>query len=161
DGGGPASVLAASQSFVLTVTAANVPPHLTPIGDKVAVVGQPFQLVLSARDGDQDALTFSALGLPATASLTPSAGYGQAVLTWTPTFPQVGTYSGIVLRASDGSMTATQTISITVSPVNLPPSFVPLLPQSGREDARLQFTVAADDPNTDTLTYSVVAGLPI
>ena len=38
---------------------------------------------------------------------------------------------------------------------------VPLLPQSGREDARLQFTVAADDPNTDTLTYSVVAGLPI
>src|SRR5262249_59783283 len=101
DGGGPGAILSGSQSFVLTVSAANVPPHLAPIGDKVAVVGQSFQLTLSARDGDQDALIFSALGLPATASLTPSAVYGQAVITWTPTVADLGQRFAVIATVAD------------------------------------------------------------
>ena len=64
DGGGPAAVLSTSQSFVVTVNNPNQPPHLAPIGDKVAVVGQPLQFTIHATDGDQDPLTFAALGLP-------------------------------------------------------------------------------------------------
>ncbi len=84
-GGGPATAQATSQSFVLTVTNPSLPPHVTYIGDKVAVVGQPFHLHVTATDGDQQPLTFSALGLPGSATLTPSTAYGQADITWTPT----------------------------------------------------------------------------
>jgi hypothetical protein len=249
DGNGPGAVLSGTTSFVLTVNAANLPPHLLPIGDKVAVVGQPLQLTFKATDGDQDQLTFAAAGLPAAAVVssgvlnwTPTASdvgkypvlvtvtdngngdpnhplkdqqtftltvrtsnqapvwvsagdqtapEGQTLtahfkavdpdndtvtysatnlpvgaaldpitgtLTWTPFLAQVGTYSGIVLSATDGSLTATQTIAITVTPVNEPPHFIPLAPQSGREGTQLQFSLSAEDPNNDPLTYSVPAG---
>ncbi len=251
-GGGPGTDNSSSQSFVLTVTNPNLPPLLAPIGDKVAVVGEPFQLTLTATDGLQDPLTFSAMGLPGAATLTPAVPYGQAVINWTPTaadvgrytilvsatdndndasdqqtftlvvatsdqppvwlpapnlsvsadqtltaqvqavdpdgFPltysatnlppgavlnpltgalswatqyaDVGTYPNVVLHATDGSLSADQTVTITVNPINLPPQFVPLQPQSGREGTLLQFTVAADDPDGDALTYSVLSGLP-
>ena len=80
----------ASQSFVVTVNNPNRPPHLAPIGDKVAVVGQELQFTIHATDADQDPLTFSALGLPAGATLTPSSTYGDAVVTWTPTSSDLG-----------------------------------------------------------------------
>ena len=73
---------------------------------------------------------------------------------------QVGKYDGIVLSASDGSRRRRRRSPITVTPVNEPPQFVPLLPQSGREDTPLQFTVSADDPNGDPLTFAVSSGLP-
>ena len=72
-GGGP--VEATSQSFVLTVTNPSIPPLLAPIGDTVAVVGQPFQVTVQASDLDQQPLTFSAMGLPGNATLTPSSVY--------------------------------------------------------------------------------------
>src|SRR5262249_28322685 len=101
DGGGPGSILSGPQSSVLRVPAPTGPPHLAPIGDKVAVVGQPFQLTLSARDGDQDSLPFGALGLPATASLTPSAVDGQAVITWTPTLADLGQRFAVIATVAD------------------------------------------------------------
>jgi YD repeat-containing protein len=257
DGNGRYAILSVSQSFVLTVNTPNLPPHLAPVGDKVAVFGQQLQLTLRATDGDQDPLTFSALGLPARATLTPSSTYGQAVVTWTPTASDAGTYtvvfqvtdngnngagpvgsdqqtvhivvrasnsapillpvgdqtvaegqtltvplhatdpdgdpvtysitnlppgatldpisgvfswtptlfeagkySGVILSASDGNLSASTTITITVTPVNQAPQLVPLYPQSGREGTPLQFAVVADDPDGDAVTYSVVSGLP-
>jgi YD repeat-containing protein len=82
------------------------------------------------------------------------------LLTWTPNLHEAGTYSGIVVSASDGYLTATQTISITVTVVNQPPVFIPLQPQSGREVTQLQFALAATDPNGGTLTYRALAPLP-
>ncbi|MGA2068563.1 MAG: CARDB domain-containing protein, partial [Thermoguttaceae bacterium] len=257
DGNGPYAILSDSQSFVLTVDNTDSPPRLLPIGNKVAVFGQPLQFTLRATDIYQDPLSWSAFGLPAGATLTPSSVYGQAVVAWTPaaaaagtytvsfqvaddmnggagpvltnqqtihvvvratdsapvllpisnptvaagqplTLPvqatdpdgdsltytagnlplgaaldpttgvlswtpnlfQAGTYNGIVLSASDGYLAATATISITVTPVNQPPILVPLPPQGGQEASPLQFTLAANDPNGATLTYSVVSGMP-
>jgi len=105
DGDGPGAVLSGSQSFVLTVNTPNLPPHLAPIGTKVAVVGQPMQLALKASDGDQDPLTFSAVGLPAGATLSPGTAYGQAVITWTPAAADVGKYTMLVTVADNGNGT--------------------------------------------------------
>ncbi len=44
--------------------------------------------------------------------------------------------------------------------IDQPPKLVPLVEQDGREGTPLQFTVAAADPSGDTLTYSVISGLP-
>ena len=257
DGIGPAAVESTSQSFVVTVNNPSLPPKLIPLGNKVAVVGQPLQFTVQASDGDQQPLTFAALGLPGTATLTPSSVYGQAVinwtptaadigqysvlitvtndgngntslvqsaeqsftlvvrtsdqapmwlpvinptlaagqplslqlqaidpdgdqvtysasnlplgaslnplsglLTWTPSLVQAGTYSGIILSASDGDLTVTQTPSIIVTKVNQAPQFIPLQPQSGREGTQMQFTLAAADLNGLTPTYSVITGQP-
>jgi len=257
DGGGRFAILSASQSFVLTVNNPNRPPRLAPIGDKVAVVGQELQFTIHATDGDQNPLTFSALGLPAGATLTPSSTYGDAVVTWTPalgdvgrstvvfqvadngngnpadvlsdqrsinlivrltdqapvllpvgeqtvaqgqtlTVPlqatdpdgdsllysaanlpvgatfdpvagvltwtpnlfQSGTFNNIILSVSDGNLTASSTLTIDVTAINQAPVLVPLVEQDGREGTPLQFTLAAADPDGDTLTYSAISGLP-
>src|SRR5206468_1900456 len=69
-------------------------------------------------------------------------------------------FSGIVISASDGSLSASNTIAINVAAINQAPIVVPLYPQSAREGTALQFTLAADDPNGDQITYSAVSGLP-
>ncbi len=257
DGNGPGAILSATQSFVLSVDATNVPPHLAPIGNQVALVGQALQFTIQAGDGDQEALAFSAVGLPGNASIAAGPAYGQAVISWTPTaldvgnytvlvrvadggngdparsladqrtftlavrtsnqapawlssatqtapasqtlalqlraldadgdpltysaanlpvgatldalagvltwtplLVQVGKYEHIVLTASDGNLATSQTMSITVTPVNEAPRFVPLPAQSGREGTLLQFTLAAADANQDPLTYSATSALP-
>jgi len=62
------------------------------------VVGQPLALTILASDRDQDALNFSAAGLPASATLSSSPAYGQAVINWTP----MGQRRGGLHGAGDG-----------------------------------------------------------
>jgi hypothetical protein len=125
-------------------------------GNQTAPEGQMLTAQFKAIDPDGDTVTYAATNLPVGASLDPLTG----TLTWTPFLAQVGKYDGIVLSATDGSLTATQTISIMITPVNEPPHFLPLPAQSGREGTQLQFTISADDADNDPLTYSVISGLP-
>jgi YVTN family beta-propeller protein/YD repeat-containing protein len=255
--GGTTPPLSASQSFVVTVQAPPPPPRLDFVGDKVAVIGQALQFTLSAHDRDQLPLTFTATGLPAAAAVTPSAVYGKATVTWTPTaadagtygvvfqvadngngdpthigtdqravklvvraadqapvvapvadpstpegqtltvtpagsdpdgdgltwsvanlptgaafdpatgtltwkptLAQVGDYPGVKLTAGDGSLSASQTFTIHVTPVNLAPVLVPVLSQSGREGALLKFTLVASDLDGDKVTFVATQPLP-
>src|SRR5262249_6699847 len=103
DGGGRAAVLSVSQSFIVTVNNPNRPPHLAPIGDKVAVVGQPLQFTIHATDLDGDPLTFTPLGLPATATLTPSSTYGDALFSCTRPAGDLGRSTVVFQVADDGN----------------------------------------------------------
>src|SRR5207237_4439781 len=131
DGNGTAAILSGTQSFVLTVNSPNVPPHLAPIGTKVAVVGQPLQLALVAADLDQDPLTFSAIGLPGNASLTSGSVYGQGIINWTPNAGDLGKYAVLVKVADSGNGNPTQVLSdqqgltLVVRTGNQAPVFVP------------------------------------
>ncbi|MEI9924474.1 MAG: putative Ig domain-containing protein [Bradyrhizobium sp.] len=110
---------------------------------------------LKAVDPDGDTVTYSAANLPVGAKLDPVSG----LLTWAPGLVQVGKYAGIVLSATDGSLTTTQTVAITVIAANEAPQFIPLQTQSGREGTQLQFVISAEDPNNDPLTYSITSGV--
>jgi len=255
--GGLTAPESTQESFVLGVQVASEPPHLDYIGDKVAVIGSPFQLTLQATDLDQQPLSFTATGLPADASLTPSSIYGQAsinwvptaadagvygvtfvvtntgngnpalvasdqqtillvvrasnqapvlqdpgtqtvaegqtltvslsatdpdgdpltysvanpppgstfdpahgIFTWTPNLIQAGTYPNVVFGASDGNKTAFQTITIDVTETDQPPVLLPVGSQAGRENAPVQFSLAATSPDSDPITYSAVTPLP-
>src|SRR5262249_20655797 len=131
DGGGKAAVLSGTQSFVLTVVNPNRPPHLAPIGDKVAVVGQQLQFPLRVSDLDQDDLSYSALGLPATATLTPTSTYGLAMVSWTPTAADVGVYSVVFHVDDSGNGNSSNVLSdqrgirLVVRNSNQAPSLVP------------------------------------
>ena len=62
-------VLTQAKSFVLTVRSETEAPVITAPRQVVAVVGQPLSVALLANDMDQDALTWSANGLPVGAEI--------------------------------------------------------------------------------------------
>ena len=159
--GGQTPPMSSQESFVLDVAVASEPPQLQYIGDKVAVIGSPFQLTLYATDLDQQPLTFSANGLPAGATITPSHTYGQAVVSWVPTAADAGTYAVtfVVTNTGNGNPTLVasdqQTINLVVRANDQAPVLANPGDQSVVEGQTLTITLAATDPDGDSLTYSV------
>jgi large repetitive protein len=159
DGGGPWAHLTSSLTFLVTVESLNEPPQWDYIGDKVAVVGEPFQLLLTARDNDQEPLQFARAGLPAAATLTPGAVYGTAVLAWTPQAGDVGAYdaSVTVTDTGNGGAAAVEsdlgTFRLVVRTSNTSPNLPPLPNRAVDEGQLLQFFAGATDPDGDPLTY--------
>ena len=85
----------------------NQPPVLGPIGNKTVNEGVSLTFTITATDPNGDSLIYSAAGLPGGAALS------VQTFTWIPDFTQAGTYSA-TFHVSDGSLTASETITITV-----------------------------------------------
>jgi galactose oxidase len=85
----------------LTVTTDTTPANLSPILDDPPTLsveaGDTVAWTLTATDGDGDALTFSAAGLPGSAQLDPFTGN----FTWQTTLADVGDYA-VPLSVADG-----------------------------------------------------------
>ena len=96
------------------VTIQNSPPVLDPIGDKTVDEGALLQFTVTASDPDIPAqtLTYSASNLPPGATFNPDTH----VFTWTPTSGQAGVYPGVHFEVSDGYLTDSEDITITVTP---------------------------------------------
>ncbi|MCC6235200.1 MAG: putative Ig domain-containing protein, partial [Verrucomicrobiales bacterium] len=160
DGNGNAARrLTAEESFVLSVVAVNSPPRFQPVGDLVALIGETLSFQVRVTDGDQDALTFSATGLPAGATFQPTAVYGVAEFRWTPLAADAGTATITLNVADSGSGvpaargTDAQSIRITVRTANAAPTLeAPVLPSwTEGEAASIRFT--ASDADGDSLLY--------
>lgn len=159
EGGSPPA--SAAQSFVLTVESLNEPPQLARIGDKVAIPGQKLEFFVEAKDLDQDPLTWTASGLPAGATLTPTSVYGRARFAWTPTASDLGTRDVTFIVTDSGNGDAglrasdQQVVRLVVRATNEPP-VVPEFPeQTVAEGNLLEFIVSASDPDGDSLLLSV------
>ncbi len=92
-------------------------PTLNTIGPGTVRTGETLTFTVSATDPDGDALTYSASNLPQGASFNPTT----RTFSWTPTDDQAGLYSDISFQVSDGSLTDSQTISITVMSTSVQP----------------------------------------
>jgi hypothetical protein len=102
-----------------------------------AVVGQSYSVQVSVSD-PSGSVTYSAAGLPAWLSFNSSTG----MLTGTPVAADVGMDSGIVLSASDGSVTVSlPSFSINVSAAG-----------SGSGSASLSWTIPTQNADGSTLT---------
>lgn len=102
----------ASDAFWIFISQ-NSAPELQYIGTIYGAASQPLTRNISATDADGNQLTFSASNLPQGAALVDN-GNGTATLNWAN--PQAGTYSGVRITVSDGALTASETISIEISP---------------------------------------------
>jgi hypothetical protein len=94
----------------LEAITANRAPLLDPIGDKSILEGNTLQFTISANDPDKDPLTYSAPNLPPGANFDPIT----RTFSWAPTESQIGTYTNIRFEVSDGKLTTTEDIIITV-----------------------------------------------
>lgn len=109
-----------------------------------------------ATDGDADALTYSATGLPTGATLS-AAG----VFAWTPSYTQAGTHT-VVITATDGSESATLTLTITVTDVNRTPtiSLTPAGPYNATEGVAFNLKATGADVDTDNTVTLSATGVP-
>jgi hypothetical protein len=98
------TVSASLPAFSIQVEAApqvNLPPTISGTPPTSILAGQAYSFQPSASDPNGDGLTFSISNKPAWATFNPSTGrlYG------TPGSGDVGAYTGVVIRVSDGTTT--------------------------------------------------------
>jgi hypothetical protein len=107
------------------VTIQNSSPVLNPIGPKMVSVGNLLQFTVTASDPDLpvQTLTYSASNLPPGATFNPTTH----VFSWTPTSGQAGVYPSVHFEVSDGALTDSEDITITVT---APPLSVSISPTS-------------------------------
>ncbi|NYB27075.1 MAG: Ig-like domain-containing protein [Methanobacteriaceae archaeon] len=106
----------------------NQAPTLDPIGDKIVDENKSVSFTVVGHDSVGNNLTYSVTGLPSGATFNTSTG----AFSWIPTFSQAGTYH-ITFTVSDGSLTDSETITITVNDVdNVAPTVSSVDPASNK-----------------------------
>jgi photosystem II stability/assembly factor-like uncharacterized protein len=108
------------QNIGLVVTGQNTPPALTVPATQSATVGNTLTFTISATDPDTgQAITLTAMNLPAGATFTPSSPVNatSGTFSWNPTVLQTGTFT-VTFTATDNSNppaqnTKTVTINVT------------------------------------------------
>jgi hypothetical protein len=111
-------------------------------------------------DKNQDALTYSIAGLPPGATISPTATYGKALLTWTPTSADLGNYPVTITVTDSGNGTSTtmsNTLAFTlvVRSTNLAPVLGTIGNRTVAEDGTLTFQLNGTDGDGDRLSYQV------
>ena len=147
-----------SETITVTVNEANIAPVLAAIGNQTIAEGSTLTFTATATDTDVPAntLTYSLSGtVPTGASINATTG----VFSWTPTEAQgPGSYSFDVV-VSDGTLTDSETITVTVNEVNAAPVLGSIGNQTVNEGSTLTFTGTAIDADLpgQALTYSLDA----
>ena len=139
-----------SETIIITVNNINRAPVLEAIGNKSVDENINLAFTLSAADLDGDTLTYFATGLPSGATLNSSSG----AFKWTPNYFQAGNYSAVRFQVTDGSLSASEDITITVTNVNRAPVLNSIGNKSVAKKSKLTFKVTASDKDGDALTYS-------
>ncbi len=130
----------------------NVAPVLASIGNKNVNENSALTFQVAATDVNfGDTLTYSVTNLPSGAIFTPAT----RTFTWTPGYDQAGSFVNVHFEVSDGELTDTEDITITVNNVNRPPVFDVIGNKSVNENEVLLFTVLATDPDGDSVNYGV------
>lgn len=99
-----------SETIIIKVNNVNRKPEIMPVPAKTVNEGQSLSFTVNYSDPDGDSVACTASGLPNGATFNGSA------FQWTPSSSQAGTYS-VQFTATDGSLTDTASVSITVADV--------------------------------------------
>ncbi len=138
----------------------NSAPTLDPVGPQMVTEGQTLTIQLDATDPDDDAITYGATPLPLGASLTQGG-----LFSYTPVRAAAscgGTRQTMVqFTASDGALSASESVPISVSDANT--NAAPVLSDPADRNTYVgqlvQFQLQATDADGDAITFSA-SGLP-
>ncbi|MBI2954328.1 MAG: tandem-95 repeat protein, partial [Chloroflexi bacterium] len=156
--------LSTSETITVTVNEVNKAPALVPSGgksvDEQALLA--FTIVATDPDSPANTLTFGLdPGAPDGASIDSSTG----AFSWTPTEAQGPNPYTVTVRVTDNgtpTLSVTDTFTVTVDEVNLPPVLAPIGDKTVDEGATLVFSATASDPDvpSSTLAYSLDPSAP-
>jgi hypothetical protein len=120
-------------------------------------VGQAYSFTPTASDPDGQSLTFSIVNMPSWTSFNTATGR----LSGTPTAANAGSYPGIVISVSDGTVSAAlPSFTLTVqAAANQPPVISGTPATSVTVGQAYSFTPTASDPEGQALTFSI-ANMP-
>ncbi len=104
-----------------------------------------------ASDGENDALTYSATGLPDDLTIDPSTGLISGTIA---AGAQAGSVYNVQVSVTDGSMTANETFFWTVTVDNHAPELENPADQSSVEGDIVALQIEASDPDGSQLTYT-------
>jgi len=139
-------LLAENNSATITFSVPNVAPGFTSAPNIAAMQDAPYTTTAAAQDDNGDALTLTAMTLPAWLTLT-DHGNGTSTLSGTPTNAEVGAHP-VVLRVTDtGGLFTEQAFTITVANVNDAPAFNSAPVGRATQDAPYNYAIAAGDPD--------------
>jgi|GEM_PF-4547766 len=140
-----------SASFTWTV-ADTTTPTLTNPGHQLNQAGSSISLTIASADADNDALRFTATGLPTGLSIN-STGLISGTING-----NVSGTSTVTVTASDGSNQASVSFSWQVASLS-PPVLTNPGTQNNAEADAVSLPLAASDPNGLTISYAA-SGLP-
>ncbi|AKB17617.1 putative Ig domain-containing protein [Methanosarcina sp. WWM596] len=149
---------ASSKSAPYTVTNTSVLIDTAPVMDPICYLKSideksalTFKVI--AKDADGDELILSASDLPDGAEFNTESGN----FSWIPAVGQAGVYT-FTFEVSDGYLTDSENVTVTVNKLNNPPaidSFEPLDGSSFSEGERIGISVNASDADGQALNYSI------
>lgn len=132
------------RTWDIIVNNVNRPPILEPIQDIVINENQTFILDFSASDPDGDDIMYR---------ITDPIGSDKE---WTPTFDDVGEYE-IEVTISDGELTDSQIVKLTVLDVDRAPLFKKIDDITITEEEIAVINLKAEDPDEDRVTFSALS----
>ena len=118
-----------SETIRITVKRLNHAPVISTVRTRTVMETRLLRFVLTASDADGDRLEYSASGLPSGATFNPDSHE----FSWRPAAGQAGKYT-VVFTVSDGSLSTSASVTITVKGSTLP------VKGSSRTPSSQQFT---------------------
>ena len=131
----------------------NQPPTISGTPAVTVNVGGVYSFTPAASDPEGGTLTFAITNKPSWATFSTTTGQ----LTGTPAAANAGTFTGIVISASDGSASASLpafTITVQAAP-NLPPTISGTPATTVTVGTAYSWTPTASDPDGGTLTFAI------
>lgn len=146
-----------SRIVSIVINDVNRAPVLGAVGNKSVEAGETLTFTLTAQDPDGDPLSY---GIESLSSSFLNSETGQ--FQWTPTADDVDEYKVTVFVTDDKGDMDSKDITITVTEEvveNQSPVLTPVENKTIEAGEILNITLSAQDPDNDTLSYSI-EGLP-
>ena len=128
-------------NMVITVKDVNRPPVLEDMAPITINEGETLNIAPKAYDPDNDKISIKYSGLTATG-------------TYDSDFDDAGVYT-VTVTASDGALSASKNVLITINPTNRMPVFSQIQDTETEEGNAVVILLDAYDPDYDNLTFSV------
>ncbi|MDR4499305.1 MAG: Ig-like domain-containing protein [Candidatus Scalindua sp.] len=129
-----------SQDVTVTVNNLNRAPVLATISSITVNVGDTVTLNPTATDPDGDTLTFNYAGW-------------MTLSSYTTNHQDAGVHT-VTVTVSDGTLTDTKNVTVTVNKVNRAPVLATISPIVVNEGGTVTFNPTATDPDGDTLSFT-------
>ena len=129
------------------------PPRIVSTPPFTAAVDVLYEYPVVAEDDEDDPIRYSLMAAPAGMQIDEDSG----LVTWTPSSGQIGGHT-VSIKADDQRgwyVVQTYTLTVSLTGTNHPPTILSTPPFTAAVGAEYVYQVDADDPDPDTLSFSL------